>query len=254
MMKDILLKEKREQGILILRLNRPEKRNAISFSMIAALGQALEEAANDPQVNALIVTGTGEAAFCSGGDLDDFHSLANQKEAFAMLSQMGDVLYKLAVFPKPTIAYINGAAVGGGCEIAAACDFRLAAPGAKVGFIQGNQAITTGWGGASLILEKMASSNAMEMLFSGKVYSTELACSAGFIQKSVPSLEHAVEYAGSYCQKLPQVLAAYKQVLIEKWEASSLEDRMKKEILACSYLWESEQHMDAVRAFREKKR
>ena len=131
-----------EDGIMTFTINREEKRNAINYAVMDGLKEVITYIKNHDDVRFLVVTGAGEKSFCSGGDLSEFHSLETEEEAFGMLNKMGQILYDLATLPVPTIALINGTAVGGGCEIATACDFRLIASHAKAGFIQGSLAIT----------------------------------------------------------------------------------------------------------------
>lgn len=110
-MKPYLLEE-REQGCLLFTINRPEKRNAINFDVMDGLSEAINRT-KKPGVKALIITGAGEDAFSSGGDLSIFHQLKTEEEAYGMLSKMSNILYRLLTLPKPTIALINGTAVGG---------------------------------------------------------------------------------------------------------------------------------------------
>ena len=114
-----------------------------------------------------------------------------------MLSKMGGILYKIATFKKPTIAILNGSAIGGGCELATAFDFRLARSGVKLGFVQASLGITTGWGGASLLLERIPQQSAMQLLLNGTVYTAVKAKQLGFIDQiiegNIEEWEHFVE-------------------------------------------------------------
>ena len=114
----------------------------------------LDQVEKDSTIAYAVITGAGDQAFCSGGDLSEYHSLRTAAEAFPMLSRMAGLLFRLATLPMPVIALVNGTAVGGGCELAMACDYRVVSSKAKAGFIQGTLAITTGWGGATLLFEK----------------------------------------------------------------------------------------------------
>lgn len=105
--------EKDIRGIMKILINRPEKRNAVNYQLMDELKSILSKAAHDDEVKLLVLTGAGSEAFCSGGDLSEFQDLHTEEEAFTMLSKMGEILYTLAVFPKPTFALINGSAVGG---------------------------------------------------------------------------------------------------------------------------------------------
>ena len=253
-MSNCLVKTVVGESILQLTINRPDKRNAISYEVMDELDAAIEMASADERIKILLIRGAGEQAFCSGGDLSEFHALETEEKAFSMLSKMGQVLYKLATFPKPTIAYINGTAIGGGCEIATACDIRIAKQDAKMGFVQGNQAITTGWGCGTILMEKLPASNALSMLWSANVIFAEEAKELGFISEVIECDEQVLSYLDKYNDKQSEVLQAYKSMLVRKWEQTNLEERMMEEIKLCAKLWEKEEHMLAVKQFRERKK
>ncbi|MFE4130927.1 enoyl-CoA hydratase/isomerase family protein [Peribacillus sp. YIM B13482] len=247
--------EKDIRGIMKVLINRPEKRNAVNYQLMDELKSILSEAAHDDEVKLLVLTGAGSEAFCSGGDLSEFQDLHTEEEAFTMLSKMGEILYTLAVFPKPTFALINGSAVGGGCEIATACDFRLAKSGAKLGFVQGTLGITTGWGGASLLLEKIPEQKALKLLLDAKIHKAEEAKEFGFVDEIVgEGLDGWEKFAEDFLRHETGVLMAYKRLLVHKWEYSGLRGRMDAEIRECSKLWASDEHHAAVDRFLNKKK
>ncbi|MGE7601906.1 enoyl-CoA hydratase/isomerase family protein [Peribacillus sp. NPDC097675] len=252
-MYNTLIVDKSEKGYLKVSLNRPEKRNAVNFLLMEELEIVLSNAASDDEVKVLLLTGEGSQAFCSGGDLSEFHDLYTEEEAFSMLSRMGEILYKLAIFPKPTIALLNGSAIGGGCEIATACDFRLARHGIKIGFVQGTLGITTGWGAASLLFEKLPVQNALKLLLDAEIHSSENAKEMGFIDEIV-DLEDWEEFADGFLRHEPRVLMAYKKVLVKKWQDGGLKGRMEAEIRECAKLWATEAHHLAVSHFLNKKK
>ncbi|OLN21485.1 enoyl-CoA hydratase [Domibacillus antri] len=243
-----------QSGILLFTISRQDRRNAVNYGVIKGLNEAVERAKQD-DVRVLAVTGEGDRAFCSGGDLSVFHSLRTEKEAYAMLSKMGAVLYDLATLPKPTVALMNGTAVGGGCEIAAACDYRIARDGVKMGFIQGNQAITTGWGGGTLLMERIETRFAFKMLSEAAVFRAEQLEGFGFIDRvhERAGMEEAKRFFEHELAIHSTVLTAYKKILTAKWESSGLKERMEQEIRQCAILWEQEAHHEAVAAFLSKK-
>ncbi|WP_240732961.1 enoyl-CoA hydratase/isomerase family protein [Jeotgalibacillus sp. S-D1] len=238
------------EHVLLFKINRPEKRNAINYDVMDGLKKAIDMTKEQDQIKALVLTGTG-SAFCSGGDIEAFHSLRTQQEAHFMLSKMGAIIYELATLPKVTIALINGTAIGGGCELAAACDFRIAHSCAKMGFIQANLAITTGWGGGTLLYERLVPSQALHMLTTAGVYQAKDLHENGFIDYLVEdqSFNHVLELLNPILLKNVHVLVAYKQMLIKKWKREDLQDQISSEIMECSRLWEKQEHHDAVEQF-----
>jgi enoyl-CoA hydratase len=252
MFKQSLLRNLSEEGILTLTIHRPEKRNAINYQIMDELASELLEVRENKKIKTVVITGSGNHAFCSGGDLSEFHSLHTATESYKMLSKMGEVLYSLLTLPIPTIALLNGTAVGGGCEIASACDFRWAYPEAKVGFIQGKQGITTGWGGGTILLEKLLPTNALQMLLSAKVLLPEEAKQLGFIDQILNEDDHWETLLANMVEKEYGVLLAYKQILIRKWKETKLKERIDLEIQECAKLWESEVHLQAVSKFTGK--
>lgn len=241
-----------ENTIATFTINRPEKRNAINTNVMNGLELFFEKVEQDSTIAFAVITGAGEEAFCSGGDLEEFQGLRTASQAFPMLSRMADILYKLATLPVPVIALVNGVAVGGGCEVAIACDYRVMSSKAKAGFIQGTLAITTGWGGATLLFEKDGKHDRVFRLLSeATVHSAE----------DLFAIEWASElYEGTGEQGLakfltkmqrvhPSVHRTYKKVAIRKWTADFMRDRMVEEARQCSLLWEAEAHHEAVNRF-----
>ncbi|WP_210363713.1 enoyl-CoA hydratase/isomerase family protein [Bacillus sp. REN3] len=246
----------REQGgILLFTITKPERRNAVDYEVMDGLEQAIEMAEEDA-VKVLAITGMGDQAFCSGGDLSVFHSLKTEEQAYAMLSRMAGILYRLLILPKPTIAVMNGTAVGGGCEIASACDFRIARKGTKAGFVQGNLAITTGWGGGSILLEKLPQHTAFKLLIGARIYTAEELKETGFIQATFEDnpLKACFDFLKDTLDKEVSVLKAYKSLIREKWILDDMKERMEKEAANCAILWENDAHHKKVEEFARRKK
>lgn len=246
--------EKKSRGYLLFTITRNEKRNAINYEVMEGLKIAVHMA-EDPDVKALVITGSGDRAFCSGGDLSVFHALNTKEDAYHMLSKMSAILYSLLTLPKPTFALINGTAVGGGCELIAACDYRIARSGIKAGFVQGKQAITTGWGGGTMLAEKIGQSKAMKLLMDAELQPADYLKQIGFIDEIYEG--DALLACENFLEKhflLDQgALQAYKAIWIRKWVKSGLQERMEEEVQTCSLLWESEAHHAYVNHFLSKK-
>ncbi|NHM29684.1 enoyl-CoA hydratase/isomerase family protein [Neobacillus terrae] len=246
--------KKYADGFLVFTIERNEKRNAINYGVMEGLKEAMA-IAMDKDIKALVITGSGDQAFCSGGDLSVFHSLKTRDEAYSMLSRMSAILYGLLILPKPVIALMNGAAVGGGCEVAMACDFRLAKRTIKAGFVQGKQAITTGWGGGSIASEKLTGTNGMRPLLEANIKRAEELQKMGFIDEFYEGepLEAAKLFIKKTLSLNTDVIQAYKEMWIRKWQAVQLKERMQEEVKACAILWESDAHHEYISNFFNKK-
>jgi len=244
-----------EEGIVWFTINRPEKWNAIDYEVMDGLKKTITEVEENDEDKVLVITGAGQKAFCSGGDLSVFQNLKTEEEAYQMLSKMGRILYSLATLTKPTIALLNGLAIGGGCELATACDYRLASSGSRFGFVQGKQGITTGWGGATLLLERVSIDKAYHLLLTGEIFSSEAGKELGFIQHTLSvdnSIMECKEFISKEFLHNTKVVNAYKKVVNRKWSATRLKERITEEIKECTTLWVTEEHLEAVRKIMQK--
>lgn len=243
-----------KEGFLQFVINRHERRNAVNFEVMDGLQVAINEVKKSNHLG-LVITGEGDKAFCSGGDLSVFHKLKTEEEAYGMLSKMADILFELFMLPKPTIALINGIAIGGGCEIAAACDFRFSHSSVRAGFVQGNLAITTGWGGGTMLLERLPSSQALSMLMKAKIYEASELKEMGFIDFMYDGCHLEGLRAG--LETIPSiekdVLQAYKHLVLNRRDPFKLKEQMIREVRQCSILWEKEAHHEKVNHFINKK-
>lgn len=251
----MVYKIENNEGIITFTIDRADKRNAINDEVMEGFKKVITYIKEHNDVRFLVVTGSGEQAFCSGGDLSEFHRLKTEKEAFGMLSKMGNILYDLATLHVPTIALINGAAVGGGCEIATACDFRLVASHAKCGFIQGTLSITSGWGGGTYLFERgLRHDQALKMLIDSTKYDAQLLYEMGWAMSIFEgSKEQALEaFIGDMKKIHPDVHQAYKEIELRKWKDKNIYERVMEEIRLCAKLWESDAHNEAVARFLNK--
>ncbi|MCM3768572.1 enoyl-CoA hydratase/isomerase family protein [Neobacillus niacini] len=245
--------EFRDKGYMLFTIKRNEKRNAINYEVMEGLTEAIEKS-RQFGVKALVITGEGDRAFCSGGDLSVFHLLHTKEDAYPMLSKMAGILYSLVTLPLPTIALLNGTVIGGGCELAAACDFRLAKKGIKAGFVQGRQAITTGWGGGTILAEKLDPAFALKLLMDSEQHPAEILQQGGFIDAIYTGdpLAECEAFMDKMLMKEAGVLHAYKSIWTRKWHDSNLRERMEEEVRSCALLWESEAHHEHVNKFLKK--
>jgi enoyl-CoA hydratase len=242
-------------GIVWFTIHRPEKRNAINFEVMDKLEETIAMVEKNDDVKMLVITGTGDESFCSGGDLSKFQHLHTTEDAKQMLEKMGTILYSLLTLSKPTVALINGTAIGGGCELASACDFRYAKSGSKIGFIQGKLGITTGWGGATMLFEKLPYTQALDILLRAERISVEKMYEYGWVHAVLPGNNLREECRGLLAPYLSQsvsVLRAYKIAATEKWKSDEFRMRFFAEIRRCSELWGSEEHKRAIQSFLNK--
>ena len=242
--------------VILFEINRPNVHNAINGEVMEGFKQLVHRVKNDHSIKLAVISGAGEKSFCSGGDLSVFHKLKTEKESYAMLSETAKTLYEVATLPIPTLALVNGTAVGGGCEIATLCDYRLVKKEAKCGFIQGKLAITSGWGGGTYLFEKgLRHDHALKMLTEAEPYTSEQLLEIGWATEVFEG--DKLEALNRFSQKMVMphstVLKAYKSQLIRKWEQSDLFTRIMEEVAACAVLWEKDIHHQAVDSFLSKK-
>ncbi|WP_339062278.1 enoyl-CoA hydratase/isomerase family protein [Tepidibacillus marianensis] len=188
------IQTERREGSLLIVLNRPEYRNAVNYEMMDELQEALIQAKEDPNIKTIIFTGV-DRSFSSGGDLGQFHQLKTKEDVRPMLEKMGKVIAEIVHLGKPTIAYINGYALGGGAELAMACDIRYINRQAKMGFIQINLGVTSGWGGGTLLIEKLGKSKGLSILLSGDILTAEEILGSGIAEKEVASFDDVLLFA-----------------------------------------------------------
>ncbi|QPC46240.1 enoyl-CoA hydratase/isomerase family protein [Mangrovibacillus cuniculi] len=241
-----------QDDIYTFTINRPNKRNAISLSVLQGLKQTIAEIKSTPTVKMLIIKGEGEDAFCSGGDVEYFHQFAKGEEIKPIFLEAAAILFDLATCPILTIADLEGHTLGGGAELAAACDLRILRKGSKVAWIQGRIGISTGWGGANLLFERVNKPYAMKWLTSTKVITEEDLIHSGFIQHIYEDSKERNEIIANYKQQHVEVIRSYKATLVDGLH-SHLVVNMKKEVERCSMLWENPTHMEAVEHFLSKK-
>ncbi|RPF56094.1 enoyl-CoA hydratase/isomerase family protein [Aquisalibacillus elongatus] len=245
--------ERSSKGFAILTLNRPNKLNAISTNMVKELKGKLDQLKDEP-LKFLVITGSGNKAFCAGGDLNEFHGELTQKEAYQLLSPMKETLYQLATLPFPTIAWLNGIARGGGLELASACDFRFVSREGTYGFVQGKLGISTGWGGGTLLNERITPEKAFLWLIEADLKSPTELKDIGFVEKILFDVELTEnhEAISSFTERSVEQMHLWKKQRLNKIDVQHLKEQMEDEVLACSYLWVSEEHQVAVHQFLNK--
>jgi len=164
-------------------INRPQQRNAISLEILASIESAFRDASGDPGISCAILTGRGDKSFAAGGDLKEFDALRGVTDALSIGATGRRALDAIREFPVPVVAALNGLALGGGAELALACDFRIALPHARLGFIQGTLNIATAWGGAADLVVAVGACRALELLVSSRVLAAQEALAVGLLDR-----------------------------------------------------------------------
>ena len=172
-----------DDGLAVITIDRPHARNAISLETMDQLEKALDSAEG---ARALVITGAGDKAFVSGGDLKELSALRTELDASAMAWRMRSICDRIAGFPCPTIAALNGHALGGGAEFAVSADIRLAADDIKIGFNQVALEIMPAWGGAERLVKLVGYSKALLLAGSGTIIGCAEAERLGLVDRVIP--------------------------------------------------------------------
>jgi enoyl-CoA hydratase len=217
---DLVLSERRGAALL-LTLNRPDALNALSSALLSELGARLDEVERDATARALVVTGAGRA-FAAGADIAQMRTLTPlQGEAFSRLGH--DTFAKLEALAIPTIAAVNGFALGGGCELALACDFIYAAKRARLGQPEVNLGLIPGFGGTSRLTRRVGIAWAKELILSGEPIDAETAQRIGLVNRVFDDIEPlvagALAMAETIAKKGPVAVASAKRVMQEAQDA-----------------------------------
>ncbi len=250
----ILLDEPQE-GILVLTINRPEVRNALNWEAMDAFAEAVEMAHEKENLRALIVTGTN-IAFCAGGDLYELHDYPSRHDGLRLADAMGVTLERLTELPCPTIAAVEGAALGGGGEVAITCDLRVMAESSFIGLMHIRLAICPAWGGGLRLLRHVGYARAFEWLTAGKVLSSTEAYQTGVANRLSPdgeALQDALALSQEIIKHDPDAVRRIKQFLRAGINRSAKEAaRLERETFAD--LWAAPAHLNASTRFVAKKK
>jgi enoyl-CoA hydratase len=177
-----------ENHILTITINRPDKLNALNKEVFADLNKALDEVYSNPAIRSVIITGAGPKAFVAGADISEFNSLTvTASKALARAGQ--DTFFRIEHSPKPIVACVNGFALGGGCELAMSCHFRIASENAKFGQPEVNLGLIPGYGGTQRLVQLIGKGRALELLMSGGMLDAAAALQYGLVNYVVPQEE-----------------------------------------------------------------
>jgi enoyl-CoA hydratase len=245
----------KSEGIATITLNRPESLNAFNKEVIEEILQALEDIKADENTRVVILTGAGEKAFSAGADIKAMKGMNALKAR--ELSLMGEKLCNaLENLEKPVIAAINGYALGGGLEVAMACDIRIASENARMGQTEINIGLIPGWGGTQRLPRLIGKTKAKELIFTGKIIDAKTAEQLGIVNMVVPAdkLKEAVhQFALELASKAPVALKVAKS-LINKGSEISLDAAIALEREGFGVVASTEDLQEGVSAFIEKRK
>lgn len=239
------------EHIVTLRFDRQEAHNALNLATMRRFHDVVQDLQNQPELRAVIITGAGERAFCSGGDLTELANYPDEAHARDFISVMGDALLMLERLPVPVIAAVNGYALGGGSEIALACDLRIVDETVRMGMVQVQMALTPGWGAGQRLLRLVGYSRAMQLLLDGRILQAGDLRQLGLANEVVATgtaYDEALSLARRIADRPPRVVRAIK-ALLQAGLTQTYDDALMTERDGFPALWADQPHLDAVAAF-----
>lgn len=245
----------KSEGVATITLNRPEALNVFSKEVVEEILRAVEDVKSDENVRVVVLTGAGEKAFSAGADIKAMAGMTALKAR--ELSLMGESLcVALENLEKPVVAAINGYALGGGLEVAMACDLRIASENARMGQTEVNFGLIPGWGGTQRLTRLVGMTKAKELVFTGKMLDARTAEQLGIVNMVAPAdkfRETVRQFALELASKPPVALKVAK-ALINKGANISLDSALALEREGFGVVASSEDFKEGVSAFTEKRK
>jgi enoyl-CoA hydratase len=231
-----------DEGVAVVTIDRPDVRNAISPATMDGLDAALDGAAD---ANVVVIKGGGDRVFVSGGDLKELAKVRTHDEAVAMALRMRRLCDRIATFPAPVIAALNGHALGGGAEVAVAADIRVAAHGAEIGFTQATLAIMPAWGGAERLAALVGRAQAILLTATGERVDTAEAHRIGLVDRVYPREAFEPSWR-ALAERMAAAPARPIKAVIARAAAHHYPAHERPAVDAFATLWTSEAHWAAV--------
>ncbi len=245
----------KEEEIAVVKLNRPEKLNTLNLEGLRELLEVFTVLERDDTVKTVVLTGAGEKAFSAGADIKKMEKMSFQEaRVFSILGH--EVTKKIENLNKPVIAAINGYALGGGCELALACDLRVASENVRIGQPEINLGIIPGWGGTQRLSRLVGLSKAKMLIYTGKVLNAEEALEIGLVDlvvKKEELMSKVMELAKEITNKSSLILSFVKKALNEGFNMD-LNRGCELETELFSLCFSTEDHKEGMEAFLEKRK
>jgi len=245
----------KSEGIATITINRPEVRNALNEETFNEIQARLEDAKNDENIRVIVITGAGDRAFSAGADLKMMKGASSVRAT--ELSRIGQHVFDyIETLEKPVIAAINGYALGGGNELAMACDIRIASENAQIGHSEINVGLIPGWGGTQRLPWFVGKGIAKEMIFTGKRIDAKTAERLGLVNAVVPAdqLKAKVKELALELASKPPVAIKLSKALINKSTETRLDIGLRQEAEAFGLVASTEDFKEGVTAFIEKRK
>ncbi len=246
--------ERRDGGVVLVTIDRQEALNALNLEVLSELRDRLRELALDTEARVLVLTGAGDRAFAAGADIKHMSGMS-VLEAHAWGSLGHECTRLLESMPKPTLAAVNGFALGGGCELALACDIRYASERAKFGQPEITLAIIPGWGGTQRLARAVGPALAKDLIMTGRTIDATEALRIGLVSAVYPAeelLERTFEHAAELAAKSPVALSAAKDAANRALQGD-LGAGLSYEAILFSALFATEDQREGMGAFVEKR-
>ncbi len=243
-----------ENGIYTITINRPDKLNALNKDVFTDLNTAADEINNNPAIKSAIITGAGAKAFVAGADISEFGGL-DKTAAMALAKRGQDIFLKIENSRKPIVAAVNGFALGGGCELAMACHFRVASENAKFGQPEVNLGLIPGYGGTQRLVHLVGKGKAMEMLMSAHMIDANEAKQLGlvnYVTTAETLLEHTKKILDVINTKAPLAVAGCIKTANAVWDESK--NGFAEEIEEFGNAFATEDMKEGTTAFLEKRK
>ena len=220
-MPDSLILQHKSDGILTITIERPQALNALNAAVIGQLAEAVDIAQTDEEVQAIVLTGSGDKAFVAGADIKEFADFSG-KQGKALAQEGQDLLFnRIERSAKPVIAAVNGFALGGGLELALACHIRIASENARMGLPEVSLGVIPGYGGTQRLPQIVGKGKALEMILSAKMVGAEEAATCGLVNAVVPAeslMETAYKMARSIMKNSPMAVSTAIQAVLAGYE------------------------------------
>jgi 2-(1,2-epoxy-1,2-dihydrophenyl)acetyl-CoA isomerase len=252
------IRVEQHDAIALLTFNRPERMNTMGGTLVEETIAALHSFQQNAAVRAVIITGAGKRAFCAGADVQDLHSSAQAASAMERrryVQQAQQLTLAIRHLEKPVIAAVNGVAAGGGCDIALACDIRLASEQARFGEVFARIGLFPGTGGTYFLPRLVGIAKALELIWTGEVISAQEAERLGLVSRVVPAatlLHETLLFAQRLAQGPPLAISLAKSAVYRGLDVD-IQAAFEYAATAESITLTSADHQEGVQAFREKR-